>query len=236
MAHSLKSPFLGVVVADTPSENLLAERFRGYFPVVIDVETAGFNAKTDALLEIAAVTVKMDENGWLFPDECLFFNVAPFEGANMEKSALEFTGIDPHNPLRGAVDEGEALKAIFKMIRGSLKSAGCKRAILVGHNATFDHSFLMAAAERAKNKRNPFHPFSTFDTSALGGLVYGQTVLKKACEAAEIEFSDKEAHNAEYDTRKTADLFCKMVNKWKRLGGWPLPVAEEEQSNEEAES
>lgn len=213
-------------MAEIPSANLMSERFRGYFPVVIDVETAGFNAKTDALLEIAAVTLRMDDNGWLFPDECLFFNVEPFEGANLEKSALEFTGIDPSNPLREAVDEGEALKAIFKLIRGSMKAAGCKRAILVGHNATFDHSFLMAAAERAKNKRNPFHPFSTFDTSALGGFVYGQTVLKKACEMAGIEFSDRQAHNAEYDTRKTADLFCTMVNQFKRLGGWPAAPVE----------
>ncbi|HET8903564.1 MAG TPA: ribonuclease T [Saccharospirillum sp.] len=201
---------------------LLSQRFRGYYPVVIDVETAGFNARTDALLEIAAVTLKMDSEGWLSPDKTLFYNVKPFEGANMEKAALEFTGIDPHNPLRAAVDEADALKSIFKMVRHGVKDEECKRAILVGHNATFDHSFLMAAVERAEIKRNPFHPFSTFDTSALAGLVYGQTVLKKACEAAGIEFNDREAHSAEYDTRKTAELFCDMVNRWKQLGGWPL--------------
>lgn len=209
-------------MTEIPTHNLMSERFRGYYPVVIDVETAGFNANTDALLEIAAVTLKMDDDGWLMPDDCEFFNVKPFEGANLEKAALEFTGIDPHHPLRDAVDEADALTSIFKMIRLGMKKAGCKRAILVGHNATFDHSFLMAAVARTGNKRNPFHPFSTFDTSALAGLVYGQTVLKRACEVANIEFSGKEAHNAEYDTRKTAELFCKMVNKWKSLGGWPL--------------
>ena len=212
---------------------LLSQRFRGYYPVVIDVETAGFNPKTDALLEIAAVTLKMDADGWLEQDKCLFYNVAPFEGANLEKSALEFTGIDPHNPLRDAIDEGAALKSIFKMVRHGMKDNECKRAILVGHNATFDHSFVMAAAERANIKRNPFHPFSTFDTSALGGLVYGQTVLKKACQMAGIEFSDREAHSAEYDTRKTAELFCDMVNRWKQLGGWP--VVEDESFTEQQE-
>ncbi|WP_222709916.1 ribonuclease T [Reinekea thalattae] len=214
-------------MSDIDPLNTLAERFRGYYPVVIDVETAGFNANTDALLEIAAVTLKMDEQGWLVPDDCQFFNVEPFEGANLEPAALEFTGIDPHNPLRDAVDEGEALKSIFKMVRAGMKASGCKRAILVGHNATFDHSFLMAAAQRAANKRNPFHPFSTFDTSALSALAFGQTVLKKACETAQIEFSDREAHNAEYDTRKTADLFCNIINRWKELGGWPLAAAED---------
>lgn len=201
---------------------LLSQRFRGYYPVVIDVETAGFNAQTDALLEVAAMTLSMDKDGWLHPDEMLFFNVEPFEGANLEPAALEFTGIDPDNPLRDAVDEGTALKSIFKLVRRGIKETDCKRAILVGHNATFDHSFIMAATNRGNIKRNPFHPFSTFDTSALAGLVYGQTVLKKACVAAGIDFNDREAHSAEYDTRKTAELFCDMVNRWKQLGGWPL--------------
>lgn len=214
---------------------LLSQRFRGYYPVVIDVETAGFNARTDALLEIAAVTLKMDPDGWLEPDTTLFYNVRPFEGANLEKAALEFTGIDPFNPLREAVDEGAALKSIFKMVRQGMKEAECKRAILVGHNATFDHSFLMAAADRGNVKRNPFHPFSTFDTSALAGLVYGQTVLKKACATAGIEFDDREAHSAEYDTRKTAELFCDMVNRWKRLGGWPLTTDESFTTQAEAD-
>ncbi|MHA7880366.1 MAG: ribonuclease T [Saccharospirillum sp.] len=212
----------GAPVSDAPVPALLSQRFRGYYPVVIDVETAGFNARTDALLEIAAVTLTMDEDGWLKPDDRLFFNVEPFDGANLEKSALEFTGIDPYHPLREAVDEKSALTPIFKRVREGMKRHDCKRAILVGHNATFDHSFVMAAAERAKVKRNPFHPFSTFDTSALAGLVYGQTVLKKACESAGIEFSDREAHSALYDTDVTARLFCDMVNRWKSLGGWPL--------------
>ena len=142
----------------------LCDRFRGFYPVVIDVETAGFNAKTDALLEIAAVTLKMDEQGWLGIDETLHFHVEPFEGALLQPEALAFNGIDPHNPLRGAVSEYDALHAIFKMVRKGIKDRGCNRAIMVAHNATFDHGFMMAAAERASLKRNPFHPFVTFDT------------------------------------------------------------------------
>lgn len=140
----------------------LCDRFRGFYPVVIDVETAGFNAKTDALLEIAAITLKMDEQGWLVPDTTLHFHVEPFEGANLQPEALAFNGIDPTNALRGAVSEYEALHAIFKMVRKGMKENDCSRAIMVAHNATFDHSFTMAAAERASLKRNPFHPFVTF--------------------------------------------------------------------------
>ena len=188
--------------------NALSDRFRGFYPVVIDVETAGFNAKTDALLEIAAVTLKMDEEGWLQLDQTLHFHVEPFEGAVLQPEALAFNGIDPHNPLRGAVSEYDALHEIFKQVRKGLKDRGCNRAIMVAHNANFDHSFMMAAAERAGLKRNPFHPFATFDTAALSGLVVGQTVLAKACKAAGIAFDASQAHSALYDTERTAELFA----------------------------
>jgi ribonuclease T len=210
------------------SKSLFAQRFRGYFPVVIDVETAGFNAQTDALLEIAASTLSFDEQSKLFSlKRTIQFNVQPFAGANLEKAALEFTGIDPHNPLRGAVDEKHALTGIFKLVRKEMKAAGCQRAIMVAHNAAFDLGFLNAAVARANIKRSPFHPFVSFDTTTLSGLALGQTVLAKACVAADIEFNNKEAHSALYDTEKTAELFCYIVNKWQQFGGWPLN--EEEQ-------
>lgn len=202
--------------------NKLKDRFRGFYPVVVDIETAGFDAKLNPIIEIAAVTVKMDANGWLAPAEKCHFHVEPFEGAILEAASLAFNGIDVNNPLRGAVSEHEALTEIFKMVRKGLKEEECKRAIIVAHNANFDHSFLMAGATRSGIKRNPFHPFGTFDTATLAGLVYGQTVLAKACEAAKIEFDQKLAHSALYDTVKTANLFCDMVNRWKQLGGWPL--------------
>ncbi|MEM6049766.1 ribonuclease T [Erwinia sp. P7711] len=204
--------------------NTLSSRFRGFYPVVIDVETAGFDAKTNALLEVAAVTLKMDENGWLEKDQTLHFHVEPFEGSVLLPEALAFNGIDPSDPLRGAVSEYEALHAIFKLVRKGIKDRDCNRAIMVAHNATFDLNFMNAAAERTGLKRNPFHPFVTFDTAALSGLVLGQTVLAKACAAAGMAFDSNQAHSALYDTVQTADLFCELVNRWKRLGGWPLPA------------
>ncbi|RTE87598.1 MULTISPECIES: ribonuclease T [Gammaproteobacteria] len=200
--------------------SLMKSRFRGYLPVVIDVETAGFNAQTDALLEIAAVLLAFNESGDLEPYKTVHAHVEPFEGANIEQAAIEFNGIDPHSPLRGAVSESEALRDIFKEVRKAQKEAGCQRSVLVGHNATFDHNFMMAAAERANLKRNPFHPFVTFDTTSLSALALGQTVLVKACKAAGIEFDQKEAHSAVYDTERTAELFCWIVNRWSQLGGW----------------
>ncbi len=221
----------------TSDKSLFAQRFRGYFPVVIDVETAGFNAKTDALLEIAATTLSLDENTGQFSlDETIHFNVDPFEGANLEKAALEFTGIDPTNPLRGAVDEKKAMTEIFKLVRKKMKAAGCQRAVMVAHNAAFDLGFVNAATERCLIKRSPFHPFVSFDTTTLSGLALGQTVLAKACATAGIDFNNSEAHSALYDTEKTAELYCYIVNKWQQLGGWPLADTTDEADSESLES
>jgi len=192
----------------------MANRFRGYLPVVVDVETGGFNAKTDALLEIAAVAIKMDSDGKLVPGRTLHANVEPFVGAKLDPEALKFNGIDPYHPFRLAKTEHDALAEIFKPIRQSIKEAGCKRAILVGHNAFFDLGFVNAAVDRCKIKRNPFHPFSTFDTVSLSGLVYGQTVLAKAAKAAGMEWSHDDAHSACYDAEQTAKLFCMITNLW----------------------
>lgn len=198
----------------------IKERFRGFLPVIIDVETGGFNATTDALLEIAATIIKMEPDGELYVDETIHYNVIPFEGANIEPSALEFTGIDPYHPFRDAISEAEALERIFKSVRREIKSTQCTRAILVGHNAHFDAGFINAVAARTGIKRNPFHPFSHFDTATLAGLAYGQTVLAKACLQAGIEFDNKEAHSAAYDAERTAQLFCTIVNVWRQCGGF----------------
>ena len=203
-------------------QQYLASRFRGFLPVVVDVETGGFNSRTDALLEIAATTLPMDEQGFLLIDKTHEYHVEPFSGANLEPAALEFTGIDPHDPERQAQPEEMVFHELFSSIRKQVKSHNCNRAILVGHNAHFDLGFVMAAAERCDIKRNPFHPFSVFDTATLSGLAFGQTVLAKTCEAAGIDFNNAEAHSAAYDTEKTAELFCLIVNRWKEMGGWDL--------------
>ena len=210
-------------------QTLFSQRFRGFFPVVIDVETAGFNKDTDALLEIAATTLKMDDKGVLSLDQTLHFHVKPFEGANIEQAAIEFNGIDPFSELRGAESEDVVIKEICKMVRKAQKAAGCSRSVVVAHNAAFDHGFLNAAVERNNIKRTPFHPFVSFDTTSLAGLALGQTVLAKACRAAGIEFDNSQAHSALYDTERTAELFCYIVNKWQALGGWPLPQVEEDE-------
>jgi ribonuclease T len=195
----------------------IAHRFRGFLPVVVDVETGGFNAATDALLEVAVVMIAADAEGNLVRAQTHAAHIEPFPGANIEKAALEVNGIDPHHPLRLAVSEKEALNRLFKPVRQAVSENGCTRAILVGHNAHFDLSFLNAAVARADVKRNPFHPFSAFDTVSLAGAVLGQTVLARALEAAGLPYDAKEAHSAIYDAERTADLFCLLVNRMRPL-------------------
>jgi len=197
--------------------NHMSKRFRGYLPIVVDVETAGFDARTDALLEVAAVILEMTEDGYLQRKETVQCHVEPFEGANLEPEALKFNGIDPHHPFRMAKAEPEALQSIFSPIRKAIKANECTRAILVGHNANFDLGFINAAVERCDIKRNPFHPFSTFDTVSLSGLAFGQTVLARAAQAAGIDWDGESAHSAKYDAEQTAELFCYIVNKWREM-------------------
>ncbi|MCW9046832.1 MAG: ribonuclease T [Gammaproteobacteria bacterium] len=211
---------------DTNKPTPMSRRFRGFMPVVIDVETGGFNAKKDALLEVAAATLKINDNGIIEIDEQICRHIVPFEGSNMEPKSLEITGIDPYHPFRMAIAESQALGEIFSFIRKSLKKNQCNRAIMVGHNTVMDLNFINAAAERCNISRNPFHPFSTFDTVSFAGLAYGQTVLSRAVKAAGIEWDNDQAHSASYDTLKTAELFCTIINRWRRSTGlvWTAQV------------
>lgn len=203
-----------------PIGTAISERFRHYLPVVVDVETAGFNAHTDALLEIACQPILLSDDGVFYAGEAVNAHIEPFEGANLEPRALQFTGINPHSPMRKAIaeDEKAAMRRVFKHLKNVRQAAGCSKCILVGHNAHFDLGFLNAVVERTHTKnQNPFHPFSVLDTVTLSALAFGQTVLARACQAAGIAFDGNEAHSALYDTQKTAELFCYILNHYPRL-------------------
>lgn len=195
----------------------ISTRFRGFLPVVVDVETGGFNPATDALLEVAAVFLELTDSGTIAPGERHRFMVKPFEGANLEAASLQVTGIDPFNPLRPALEEGDALRRLFTEIRREVKARECKRAVLVGHNAFFDLQFINAAVDRCGIKRNPFHPFSSFDTVTLAGVAFGQTVLSRAVEAAGSSWDEDRAHSALYDAEQTAFVFCEIVNRFRGI-------------------
>ena len=196
---------------------LIKDRIRGYLPVVVDIETAGFNEKKDAVLEICAVIIGINDCGDFFKKEVIHHHINPFEGANIEEDAIKFNGIDINNPFRMAISELDAIRNINQRIKSEIKEEECTRAILVGHNASFDLNFILAAAKRTKIKL-PFHQFSTIDTVSLSSIYYGETVLAKAIKKAKIEWDDAQAHSALYDAKKTAELFCLMFNNFDYQG------------------
>ena len=208
------------------SEMLISQRFRSFLPVVVDVETGGFDPVKDALLEVAATFVNFNEDGMLEPKATLHYHVKPFEGANIDPESLKITGIDPYHPLRPAWTEEKVADKLFSQIREYQKAQQCTRTILVGHNAQFDLGFINALARRTNYQRNPFHPFSALDTVSLGALAYGQTVLARIARHAGFEYDSKRAHGAKYDTELTADIFCKIVNIWQEKVGSVLPSEE----------
>jgi ribonuclease T len=198
----------------TPPFRPMAERFRGYLPVVVDVETGGFDWTRHALLEIAAVPIELDDAGRFVPGEVACAHLHPAPGTEIDPKSLEVTGIVLDHPFRMAKEEKEALDHVFAAVRAAVRRHNCQRAILVGHNAHFDLDFLNAAVARVQHKRNPFHPFSVFDTVTLGGVAFGQTVLARALQAAGLAWNQTEAHSAVYDAERTAELFCKVANAW----------------------
>lgn len=204
--------------APAPTFPKMSERFRGYLPVVVDVETGGFDWNRHALLEIAVQPVDLDEDGRLVPGDIASAHLIPAPGTEIDPKSLQITGIDLDHPFRLAKPEKDALDHVFAAVRTAVRKHDCQRAILVGHNAHFDLNFLNAAVARTQHKRNPFHPFSVFDTVTLAGVAYGQTVLARAVMAAGLSWNGEEAHSAVYDTERTAELFCKIVNGWPRLG------------------
>lgn len=195
----------------------LSERFRGFFPVIIDMETTGLDAKACGVLELAAITLTLNEEGALVLGERYHSHVLPFEGALIDPKSSAIHQIDVSHPFRFAIHEKEALEQLWQFIREVKKTTGCQKAVLVGHNAWFDLSFLNAMIERTSIKRNPFHPFTSFDTATLSAVAYGQTVLAKACACARIPFDGTQAHSALYDAEITAQLFCAIVNTWEGL-------------------
>jgi ribonuclease T len=212
-------PTLVQSAAPAPGTSLMARRFRGYLPVVVDVETGGFHAATDALLEIAAVLIDITPAGELVRGATYSYHVQPYEGARLDPAALVVNGIDPFHPLRPALPERDALQRVFREVRHALHAHGCTRAILVGHNAAFDLGFLNAVVARADLKRNPFHHFSCFDTATLAGAALGQTVLAKAVTVAGFSWDAGSAHSAAYDAERTADIFCFVCNRLRESFG-----------------
>ena len=191
---------------------LLNQRFRKYLPVVVDLETGGFDPINNAILEIALTLIGQNDKYELVVLDTHRYHIDPYKDLIVEQESLDFTKIKLDHPLRKAVSEKEALTELFKIINKAKSEYSCSRAILVGHNAHFDLAFIKESIKRNNIKKSPFHPFSVLDTVSLGAMHTQQTVLARVCESLSIDYDSNEAHSAAYDAEITAKVFCKIIN------------------------
>ena len=127
---------------------MIKERFRKYLPVVVDLETGGFDPKTNAILEIAATLIVKNEGTQLLDvGKTYRYHIEPYEGLVVEQESLDFTKINLNHPLRNAIAEKDALDELFKIINTERTANGCSRAILIGHNAHFCLLYTSDAAD-----------------------------------------------------------------------------------------
>ncbi len=218
----------GEVRAEKPRMCDIRKRFRGFLPVVVDVETAGFNPERNALLEIAAMPVILRDDGVMAPGDLFCANIRPFQGSVLVDENIKFLGIDPYAPERNLREEKDAIPELFRFVHRAVRDAKCKKAVLVGHNGSFDLGFVNAATRRVGlEKKSPFHPFTVLDTSTIGALVYGHTVLARACAGAGIDYDGKNAHGAAYDTTVECKLFCAAYNRFTTFCGIPEPIPDD---------
>lgn len=191
---------------------LLNQRFRKYLPVVVDLETGGFDPINNAILEIAVTLIGQNDKYELVVLDTHRYHIDPYKDLIVEQESLDFTKIKLDHPLRKAVSEKEALNELFKIINKAKSEYSCSRAILVGHNAHFDLAFIKESIKRNNIKKSPFHPFSVLDTVSLGAMHTQQTVLARVCESLSIDYDSNEAHSAAYDAEITAKVFCNIIN------------------------
>jgi ribonuclease T len=192
-------------------------RFRGFLPVVVDLETGGLDATQSAILELAYSIPERAPDGRWRAGPVRDFQIAPFSGAVISDASLKLTGINLDDPRRAPQSEAKVFATLQADIAHALTVTGCKRAILVGHNTHFDLHFLLAMGRRLGVSESPFHPFCVLDTVTLGVLLYGHTVLARCVPAAGLEFVNRDAHSAAYDCLKTSELFVAVLNQYGAL-------------------
>ena len=189
----------------------LAKRFRGFLPIVVDIETAGFDPDKNAILEIAVIFMDY-QDGKLMPIDTFHEHIIPEPGLALDEEALEFTKIIPDHPFRYAVSEKQMLQTLQEKIQLYCDQLNCSRAVLVGHNGQFDLSFIQAALLRQDIKML-LHRFLVFDTATLSAAFLGETVLARAVRRSGKPFDEKEAHGALYDATVTAELFSDLISQ-----------------------
>lgn len=165
--------------------------FTGEF-ICFDIETTGLNPRNDRITEIGAVRVvnnKIEDTFQTFVDPQM----------PIPAKITDLTGITDRM-VAGAPKEQEALKAFYEFCG--------EDAVLVAHNASFDTSFIMAAASRCNMKYN----FTSIDTVEIC-----RNTLKdiKNCKlntvAKYMRLDDFNHHRAIDDATVLAKIFINLL-------------------------
>ena len=188
----------------------MQNRFRGFMPVVIDVECGGFIPYRCTVGNCRSV-VGDSGDGSLAAWGNWRYHVQPFP-APTSNGVTRCDGLSILFTRYAQRFQRRSAHAIVQEISQAMKDNDCTRAILVGHNACFDLNFLNAAVARTEIKRNPFHPFSSFDTATLAGVAFGQTGYRSRFKRPESLGIRTNAFGA-YDAQQTADCFARSANE-----------------------
>lgn len=166
--------------------------------VVFDIETTGFSAVNDRIIEIGAVKV---EGGQIVDRYSTFVNPErpiPFE---IEK----LTGI--HD---GMVEDADVIEDILPKFMEF-----CQDCIMVAHNAEFDMSFIKENCRRQGIERK----FTVVDTLAMARSLLPDLKNYKLDTVVEAVGGGLENHHrAVEDAESTADIFVKFVARLKNMG------------------
>ena len=170
--------------------NSMGQNFNDTF-VVFDLETTGFSAEVDRIIEIGAVKIK---NGEIVDNFSKFVNPKIPIPFRIEK----LTGIND-----SMVMEAEPIEKILPEFLEF-----CGDAVMVAHNAGFDTSFIINNAERLGIKYDP----TIMDTVLLAQFVIPNLhnyKLDTLCKHLAVSLENH--HRAVDDAQATAYIYLKMV-------------------------
>ena len=162
--------------------------------IAIDVETTGISPEKERIIEIGAFRPETGE----------VFRTLISPGRPLPERITELTGITDEM-LVDAPEEAEAIRAWLDFMEGDT--------ILLGHNISFDHSFLVQAIRRCGYEEPKF---LGIDTLKLSRALCPELPNKKLeTMVHHFGLTNERAHRAFEDAKVTVDLYqcLRAMNK-----------------------
>ena len=193
---------------------LASKRFRGFLPVVIDVETGGFHSRTDALLEIAAVIIEVDAAGRVRRGATHAFHVKPFEGSRHGSGLARG---QRHRPLAPAAPghRRSAMRCSGCSARSAPPSArtaaGAPFSWATTPRSTWDSSTPRWSAPASSAIPSTRSPASTPRRWPARRWARRCWRGRRSCRRHRLGQPRRRIRRV-YDAERTADLFCHVCN------------------------